>query len=148
VTAKGAPTYQDAHTIASKISTSTLVKTALSGEDAKWARIPAPTGSITLALSAPTNVMPVADPSMFGVTIVPADGTSSLPLMVNGEPETVEEDHAKEIMTEEDLSGLGEAEARYGMCDLSYVRIRSIWFCADANVFIQEYVRIYGNCPL
>lgn len=33
---KGAPNYKDAHAIASKISTSALVKTALYGEDAKY----------------------------------------------------------------------------------------------------------------
>ena len=32
---QGAPTYEDAHSIASRISTSALVKTALYGEDAK-----------------------------------------------------------------------------------------------------------------
>ena len=35
VTVKGAPSYKDAHGIASRISTSALVKTALYGEDAK-----------------------------------------------------------------------------------------------------------------
>ena len=35
VTVEGAPTYQDAHAVASRISTSALVKTALFGEDAK-----------------------------------------------------------------------------------------------------------------
>ena len=35
VSVKNAPTYEDAHKIASKISTSALVKTALFGEDAK-----------------------------------------------------------------------------------------------------------------
>jgi len=33
---QGAPSYKDAHAIASKISTSALVKTALYGEDAKY----------------------------------------------------------------------------------------------------------------
>ena len=36
VTVEGAPTYKDAHAVASRISTSALVKTALFGEDAKW----------------------------------------------------------------------------------------------------------------
>ena len=35
VTVEGAPTYEDAHAVASRISTSALVKTALYGEDAK-----------------------------------------------------------------------------------------------------------------
>ena len=33
---QGAATYEDAHRIASRISTSALVKTALYGEDAKY----------------------------------------------------------------------------------------------------------------
>lgn len=36
VSVEGAPTYQDAHAVASRISTSALVKTALFGEDAKY----------------------------------------------------------------------------------------------------------------
>ncbi|KAH6910507.1 hypothetical protein BKA70DRAFT_1463439 [Coprinopsis sp. MPI-PUGE-AT-0042] len=128
VTVKGAPTYHDAHAIASKISTSALVKTALYGEDANWGRILAATGS-----KRPTS-FPVIDPSKVSVTIVPADGTSPLPVLVNGEPEKVDEDRAKEIMTQEDfellvdLGGLGEAEAKYWTCDFSY-----------------EYVRINGD---
>ena len=35
VTVEGAPTYRDAQAVASRISTSALVKTALFGEDAK-----------------------------------------------------------------------------------------------------------------
>ena len=34
---QGAPSYKDAHNVASRISTSALVKTALYGEDAKYA---------------------------------------------------------------------------------------------------------------
>lgn len=36
VSVEGAPTYKDAHAVASRISTSALVKTALFGEDAKY----------------------------------------------------------------------------------------------------------------
>jgi len=36
ISAQGAPSYKDAHSIASRISTSALVKTALYGEDAKY----------------------------------------------------------------------------------------------------------------
>jgi hypothetical protein len=36
---QGAPSYKDAHNVASRISTSALVKTALYGEDAKYAYI-------------------------------------------------------------------------------------------------------------
>jgi N-acetylglutamate synthase/N-acetylornithine aminotransferase len=37
---QGALSYEDAHKIASKISTSALVKTALYGEDAKYDHLP------------------------------------------------------------------------------------------------------------
>ena len=38
VVVQGARSYEDAHKIASRISTSALVKTALYGEDAKYVR--------------------------------------------------------------------------------------------------------------
>ncbi|KAF5348063.1 hypothetical protein D9758_010025 [Tetrapyrgos nigripes] len=127
VTVKGAPTYQDAHLIASRVSTSALVKTALYGEDANWGRILAATGSIPL--SAPLH------PDKVSVTFVPSDGTASLPVLVNGEPEKVDEVRAKEILSLEDfevvvdLGGGDKAEvARYYTCDFSY-----------------EYVRINGD---
>jgi glutamate N-acetyltransferase / amino-acid N-acetyltransferase len=74
--------------------------------------------------------VPVIDPSKVSITIVPADGTSHVPVLVNGEPEKLDDDRAKEIMTQEDfelvvdLGGLGEAEAKYWTCDFSYVRVR------------------------
>jgi glutamate N-acetyltransferase/amino-acid N-acetyltransferase len=125
VTVEGALTYQDAHKIAAKISTSALVKTALYGEDANWGRILSSTGSVPL--SAPL------DPSRVSVSFVPADGSNALPVLVRGEPEDVDEDRAKEILSEEDFEvrvelGLGEESARYWTCDFSY-----------------EYVRINGD---
>ncbi|KAK7461020.1 Arginine biosynthesis bifunctional protein ArgJ, mitochondrial [Stygiomarasmius scandens] len=127
VTVKGAPTYQDAHRIASRISTSALVKTALYGEDANWGRVLAATGSVPL--SAPLH------PNKVSVTFVPSDGTTPLPVLVNGEPEKVDEERASEILSLEDfevlvdLGGGDEAEvARYYTCDFSY-----------------EYVRINGD---
>ncbi|EEB86968.1 hypothetical protein MPER_15895, partial [Moniliophthora perniciosa FA553] len=71
VTVKGAPTYQDAHKIASRISTSALVKTALYGEDANWGRVLAATGAVSL--SSPLH------PDRVSVTFVPSDGTTPLP---------------------------------------------------------------------
>ena len=133
-------TYNDAHAIASKISTSALVKTALYGEDAKWVRkfwycalfwcliqfcswgrILASAGSIpSSGLSTPL------DPSLISVSFIPADGSSSLPLLVNGEPVGVDEVRAKEILSAEDLEvrvdlGLGSEVAKYWTCDFSYV---------------------------
>ncbi|KAL7280557.1 hypothetical protein ACG7TL_005490 [Trametes sanguinea] len=125
VTVEGAPTYEDAHRVASRISTSALVKTALFGEDANWGRILAATGSIPL--SAPL------DPTRVNVSFIPADGTAPLPLLVSGEPEKVDEVRAKEIISQEDLEikvelGIGSESAQYWTCDFSY-----------------EYVRINGD---
>ncbi|KAF5393127.1 hypothetical protein D9757_001225 [Collybiopsis confluens] len=95
VTVKGAPTYQDAHRVASRISTSALVKTALFGEDANWGRILAATGSIPL--SAPLH------PQKVSVTFIPSDGTAPLPVLINGEPEKVDEERASQILALEDF---------------------------------------------
>ncbi|KAJ7449535.1 hypothetical protein FB451DRAFT_1343105 [Mycena latifolia] len=132
VNVKGAPTFEDAHSIASRVSTSALVKTALYGEDAKflkrvisWGRILAATGSVSV---------PTLDPTKVSVTFIPSDNTASLPVLVNGEPELVDEVRAKEILGLEDfgicidLGGIGKEEATYWTCDFSY-----------------EYVRINGD---
>ncbi|KAJ6621311.1 hypothetical protein B0H10DRAFT_2163134 [Mycena sp. CBHHK59/15] len=125
INVKGAPTYQDAHRIASRVSTSALVKTALYGEDANWGRILAATGSVPV---------PALDPSKVSVTFLPSDNSSPLPVLVNGEPETVDEERAKQILGLEDfgicvdLGGIGTEEATYWTCDFSY-----------------EYVRINGD---
>ncbi|KAH7910193.1 Arginine biosynthesis bifunctional protein ArgJ beta chain [Hygrophoropsis aurantiaca] len=125
VSVEGATSFADAHRIASTISTSALVKTALYGEDANWGRILSATGSVPL--SAPL------DPTRVSVTFIPADGSSVLPVLINGEPETVDEARAKEILSAEDFEikvelGLGKESAKYWTCDFSY-----------------EYVRINGD---
>ncbi|KAJ7432645.1 hypothetical protein B0H11DRAFT_2379280 [Mycena galericulata] len=73
VNVKGAPTYEDAHRIASRVSTSALVKTALYGEDANWGRVLAATGSASF---------PTLDPSKVSVTFIPSDNTAPLPVLV------------------------------------------------------------------
>ncbi|KIY68126.1 Arginine biosynthesis bifunctional protein ArgJ beta chain [Cylindrobasidium torrendii FP15055 ss-10] len=126
VTVKNAATYEDAHKIASQVSTSNLVKTALYGEDANWGRVLAATGSVSLTRD--------LDPTTVSVTFIPSDGSAPLPVLVNGEPEKVDETRAKEILVQEDfevevdLGALGKEEARYWTCDFSY-----------------EYVRINGD---
>ncbi|KAK2467248.1 hypothetical protein APHAL10511_000797 [Amanita phalloides] len=133
MTVKGAPSYEDAHAIASKISTSALVKTALYGEDANWGRILAATGSVPLSASPPSNVGLEIDPTRVSVTFVPADGTRPLDVLTHGEPENVDEERAKQILEMEDINievdlGLGSESATYWTCDFSY-----------------EYVRINGD---
>ncbi|PPQ74128.1 hypothetical protein CVT24_012840 [Panaeolus cyanescens] len=135
---KGAPTYRDAHAIASRISTSALVKTALYGEDANWGRILAATGSVGLTPSNADGSTPAIDPTRVNVTFIPSDGSKPLPVLVNGEPEKVDEARASEILGLEEFGilvelgmepkGEGEGEAKYWTCDFSY-----------------EYVRINGD---
>ena len=98
------------------------------------------------------------------VTFIPADGTTPLPLLVNGEPEKVDEARASEIIGQEDLEikvelGIGSESAKYWTCDFSYV---SILYLSDIpqrgircayrtkanghfSLYIQEYVRINGD---
>ncbi|KAI0045823.1 arginine biosynthesis protein ArgJ, partial [Auriscalpium vulgare] len=125
ISVDGAASYEDAHKVASKISTSALVKTALYGEDANWGRILAASGSVDLSTP--------LDPTRVSVSFIPADGSAPLPLLVNGEPESVDEERASQILSSEDLEvrvelGLGSESAKYWTCDFSY-----------------EYVRINGD---
>ncbi|BGO92504.1 hypothetical protein NBRC10512_000419 [Rhodotorula toruloides] len=117
VTVQGAPSYEGAHKIASTVSTSSLVKCALHGEDANWGRILCAVG-----YSQPPFTI---DPTKVTVSFVPQDGSPELKLLVNGEPENVDEERASEILREEDLEikidlGLGEETATYWTCDLSH----------------------------
>ena len=64
-------------------------------------------------------------------------------LLVNGEPENVDEGRASEILAEEDLEirvelGLGDESATYWTCDLSheYISIN-----AGASFFLQRLSR-------
>ncbi|GAA5849364.1 hypothetical protein JCM8547_006526 [Rhodosporidiobolus lusitaniae] len=118
VTVQGAPTYEGAHKIASTVSTSSLVKTALHGEDANW-------GRILCAVGYTSPLSFTIDPTKVSVSFIPQDGSKELKLLVNGEPENVDEERAAEILKEEDLEirielGLGEEKATYWTCDLSH----------------------------
>ncbi|KAG9087392.1 hypothetical protein FRC06_002569, partial [Ceratobasidium sp. 370] len=136
----GAPTYADAHRVASTISTSALVKTALYGEDAKyailpyvlpqpinpllasWGRILCAVGYTTLPSGTPIN------PNKVSVSFVPDQGSpdqTPLALLTNGEPEPANEERASEILQREDLEirvqlGLGNESAKYYTCDFSH----------------------------
>ncbi|GMM36805.1 glutamate N-acetyltransferase [Saccharomycopsis crataegensis] len=111
--------YEMAHKIAATISNSPLVKTALFGKDANWGRILAAIGYTDFG--APTKL----DLTKISLSFVPTDGSETLKLLVNGEPQLVNEERASEILEAEDLEivvdiGLGNESCQYWTCDLSH----------------------------
>lgn len=116
INVEDAMSYGDAHQVASTISTSPLVKTALYGKDANWGRILCATGYAGVPV----------DPYKTNVSFIPIDGSAELKLLVNGEPENVDEERASEILAEEDViirvslgTGGGQA-AKFWTCDFSH----------------------------
>ncbi|KNZ78684.1 Arginine biosynthesis bifunctional protein ArgJ, mitochondrial [Termitomyces sp. J132] len=98
-----------------------------------WGRILAATGSVPLAPLPNTSTPAVIEPTTVSVTFIPSDGSTPLPVLVNGEPEIVDEVRAKAILSEEEFGievrlGMGDKEATYWTCDFSY-----------------EYVKINGD---
>lgn len=124
VSVRHAPTQHDARAIASTIARSPLVKTALYGKDANWGRILCAIG-YTPDISTDAVV-----PAKTNVSFVPAPNSKSknegvLKLLVNGEPEVVDEARAARLLEDEDLHievdlGTGDEEANYWFCDFSH----------------------------
>ncbi|KZV98752.1 arginine biosynthesis protein ArgJ [Exidia glandulosa HHB12029] len=117
VDVRGARSFADAQAVARTVSTSALVKTALFGEDANWGRVLAAVGRTPL--SEPVN------PNRVSVSFIPTDGSAELKLLVNGEPEALDEARAKTILEEEDLEvridlGMGKESTKYWTCDFSH----------------------------
>lgn len=124
VNVRSAPTYKDAHAVASMIARSPLVKTALYGKDANW-------GRILCAIGYTPNISPGAVvPERTSVSFVPTPTSASkdegvLKLLVNGEPEAVDEARASRLLQDEDLHievnlGTGTEDATYWFCDFSH----------------------------
>lgn len=115
-----------ARKIASTIARSPLVKTALYGKDANWGRILCATGySLISEPGMPRNDVPEINPEKTNVSFIPTDGSAELKLLVNGEPEQVDETRAAQILEHEDLEilvrlGTGTKEATYWTCDYSH----------------------------
>ncbi|ROT39192.1 ArgJ family protein [Sodiomyces alkalinus F11] len=115
-----------ARKIASTIARSPLVKTALYGRDANWGRILCATGySLISEPGHAVAEVPEIIPENTNVSFIPTDGTAELKLLVNGEPELVDESRASEILELEDLEilvrlGTGGKEATYWTCDYSH----------------------------
>ena len=117
------PSEAGARKIASTIAKSPLVKTALYGKDANWGRILCATGYSQISEPGmPINEIPEIVPEKTSVSFIPTDGSPELKLLVNGEPESVDEVRAAEILEHEDLEilvrlGGGKEEAVYWTCD-------------------------------
>jgi glutamate N-acetyltransferase / amino-acid N-acetyltransferase len=120
------PSLAGARMIASTIARSPLVKTALYGKDANWGRILCATGYAQISEPGmPPTEVPEIVPEKTSVSFIPSDGSPELKLLVNGEPETVNETRAAEILEHEDLEimvrlGGGKEEAVYWTCDYSH----------------------------
>lgn len=94
-----------------------------------WGRVLAAMGTV--------NLSKAIIPERVSVSFVPADGSALLAVLVNGEPENVDEVRAKEILSNEDFEikvelGLGNESAKYWTCDFSYVRITCA--CLSATI--------------
>ncbi|KAK4211424.1 ArgJ family-domain-containing protein [Rhypophila decipiens] len=117
---------QASRRIASTIARSPLVKTALYGKDANWGRILCAVGySLVSEPGEPVNEVPEVVPEKTNVSFIPTDGTPELKLLVNGEPEQVDEARAAEILELEDLEilvrlGTGDKQGTYWTCDYSH----------------------------
>jgi glutamate N-acetyltransferase/amino-acid N-acetyltransferase len=122
-----AASYADAKKIAASVAKSPLVKTALYGRDANWGRILCAVGY------APGVAEGAVVPGRTSVSFVPTDGSAVLRLLVDGEPERVDEGRAAKILEAEDLEIL--VDLRTGGEEASY------WFCD----FSHEYVTINGD---
>lgn len=123
VTVQGSPSFEIAKDVASTISTSALVKTALYGQDANWGRILCSVGYSAAGRHG------VVDPSKVSVSMRPGKGNSLtsdvLPLLANGEPVPLDEVHASKILAQEDVEivvdlGLGPERAVMWTCDFSH----------------------------
>jgi glutamate N-acetyltransferase/amino-acid N-acetyltransferase len=118
---------EGARKIASTIARSPLVKTALYGKDANWGRILCATGYslITEPGSSAENEVSEINPEKTNVSFIPSDGSPELKLLVDGEPEMVDEKRAAQILEHEDLEilvrlGTGKEQATYWTCDYSH----------------------------
>ncbi|KAL9091914.1 MAG: hypothetical protein Q9165_004666 [Trypethelium subeluteriae] len=115
----GGASYADAKRVASTIARSPLVKTALYGKDANW-------GRVLCAIGYTEDVEGVV-PEETSVSFVPGDRSPELRVVVNGEPEAVDETRAAEILEQGDLEILVRlrsddqgSEALYWTCDFSH----------------------------
>ncbi|KAI0525373.1 arginine biosynthesis bifunctional protein ArgJ [Xylaria bambusicola] len=115
-----------ARQIAATVAQSSLFKTAMYGKDANWGRIVASAGSAFVRPGqAQVDDAPDIDVDRMCVSLVPADGSAELKLLVDGRPEVVDESRAASILQNENVEfvislGTGSHEATHWTCDLSH----------------------------
>ncbi|RMD42864.1 hypothetical protein DV735_g2274, partial [Chaetothyriales sp. CBS 134920] len=122
---RNAPTTDAAQRVAASIARSPLVKTALYGRDANWGRILCAIG-YTPGLDNDAAVVPTST----SVSFIPAPNSATahegvLRLLVNGEPQPVDEARAARLLEDEDLIvdvdlGTGLERGQYWTCDFSH----------------------------
>ena len=125
---RNALSTSDARAIASSIARSPLVKTALYGKDANWGRILCAIGYTSPLLLTDTSAS--IDPARANVSFIPAETSASkregvLRLLVDGEPQVVDEARAARLLEDEDLIvdvdlGVGTEEGTCWTCDFSH----------------------------
>ena len=119
-------TEEAARGVARSIAKSPLVKTALYGKDANWGRILCAAGyALISAPGEAINQVPEISPEATSVSFIPSDGSPDLKLLVNGEPQQVDEERASEILEAEDLEilvklGTGDKKTVHWTCDFSH----------------------------
>jgi len=130
VIVKGATSVTAAKQVANSISTSSLVKTALYGQDANWGRVLAAVGYSGI------NVIPEQVSLWFakgdGSQVTPgapARGGDVLQLLKNGTPIPFNEAEALELLKNRDISivvdlGLGRDAFTMWTCDMTYDYIK------------------------
>jgi glutamate N-acetyltransferase/amino-acid N-acetyltransferase len=109
----GADTWTAAKQVAKTIATSTLVKTAIYGQDANWGRIICAAGYSGVDI----------EPERLRLRMI--GDTDALELVRQGAPFEIDEDRASVILAGEEVTfaldlGMGQAEATVWTCDLSH----------------------------
>jgi glutamate N-acetyltransferase/amino-acid N-acetyltransferase len=109
----GAETWAAAKQVAKTIATSTLVKTAIYGQDANWGRV------ICAAGYSGVDIQPER------LRLRMSGDTDALELVREGAPFEIDEDRASVILAGDEVTfalglGMGQAEATVWTCDLSH----------------------------
>jgi glutamate N-acetyltransferase/amino-acid N-acetyltransferase len=109
----GAPHFAAAKQVASSIATSSLVKTAVYGQDANWGRVICAAGYSGIDV----------EPDLLSLWMI--GRSDRLHLVKDGSPFEIDEARAGEILAEDEVTfnldlGMGQAEATMWTCDLTH----------------------------